>query len=144
MRKYVIKLASIVLLAWGMSGCQTAPSSPSTLNPQAMRCLEAEFALDAIQYDLAALITTLMQREKQTFALTRIAPLTMMLLSQGGQEQLVFSGQLARFDAQQQAQVITLVTRHQQLLMAAKANQCGFVSLAESQLARQAEHSPSP
>ncbi len=143
MRKFVIKLVSVVLLSWGVSGCQTVPSS-SALNPQAMRCLEAEFALDTVQYELAALIMALMQREKQTFALTRIAPLTMMLLSQGGQEQVVFSGQLARFDAQQQALVITLVNQHQQLLKAAKANQCGFVGLAESQLARQAERSPSP
>jgi hypothetical protein len=138
-----MKWGGIVLLAWGVSGCQTTPSS-SALNPQAMRCLEAEFALDAIQYELAALITALMQREKQTFALTRIAPLTMMLLSQGGQEQVVFSGQLARFDAQQQAQAMTLVSEHQQLLTLAKANQCGFVSLAESQLARQTEPLTAP
>lgn len=136
MHRQLNQIGLVALVCLGLYGCQTQPMTGSSFNTNGMSCLDNEFALDAIQHQVAVLVTQRIQQEKHTFALSRVAPLTMSLLNQGGSGQLIHSSYLSGFSAQQQTQLVSLIERHRQLLMTAKSNQCGFIPLAESQLSR--------
>lgn len=136
-RVAMITLASLIFLG----GCASSkvnlkPVVVSQANDNQMNCNQLEFAIDALEHDVADVVQAKIKREQRTFAAGAIGDLTLSLLSQGknGASAPIHSGIYAGFEPAEQARLESVIQRHNHLLLIAKEKQCGFAPHVESQL----------